>query len=372
MIAADARRTWQEQFPVTRDWVYLDIANKCPLPRAVKEAWERFLTEMHETPASKDQWKARAEGLRRRIADLVGARPSQIAFTKNTSEGLNIIAASVPFAPADNVVVHAREHPNNLHAWLHLRRRGVEVRVVDSARHDILLDDIAAAIDDATRLVAVSAVSYCTGRRLDLAALSARCRAHDAWLIVDGVQAVGVVPIEVAGLGIDAMACGAQKGLLCTHGLGFLYCRQELTRTLIPAYAARSSLASHDLGARHLDFLGDARRFEHGNLNYGGVHALTAAVELIETIGLAYIEARVRALSGFLIDLLAAKGVSVITPRDWHDRAGIVVFAVDDPARTEAELAAKGFVLSAVDGGVRAAPHFYNTEPELEALVAAL
>jgi len=365
-------RSWHGEFPVTRDWVYLDLANKAPLPRRVKTAWEGFLNEMHETPGPKEAWKNRLEVLRHKIATLIGARSGEIAFTKNTSEALNIIAQCIPMAPGDNLVVHAREHPNNLHTWLHLRSKGVDVRVVESPGDDVRLEDISSAIDLSTRLVAVSAVSYCTGRKLDLKTLAGLCHAQNALLIVDGVQAVGTVRLNVADLGIDAMACGSQKGLLCTHGIGFLYCREDLARDLTPVYAARSSLASHDFATTHLDFLPDARRFEHGNLNYGGAYALDAAIDLIADVGLSAIETRVKELTDHLIGLLEARGLPVITPRTWEDRAGIVVFGVDHPLRVHADLTAKKFVLSAVEGGIRAVPHFYNNESELEALAAAL
>ena len=142
-------RRWQHQFPVTRDWVYLDIANKAPLPLAVKQAWLRFLDEQHENPGNKESWKRRTETLRAKIAGLIGAKSLEIGFVKNTSEGLNAIAQSFPWRSGDSVIVHAKEHPNNLHGWLNLRRRGVEVRLVESAGPTIDIDDILADIDQA-------------------------------------------------------------------------------------------------------------------------------------------------------------------------------------------------------------------------------
>ena len=365
-------RTWYDVFPVTRNWVYLDIANKAPLPAAVKTAWLRFLHELHETPGDKDKWKERAEVLREKIALLIGAVSSEIAFVKNTSEGLNIIAQSFPWSSGDSVVVHAREHPNNLYTWLNLRRRGVEVRVVESLGPDIDLNDILLKIGPSTRMVAISAVSYCTGQRFDLIRLSERCRQHRSLLVVDAVQALGVVPFNVTNLGVDALVCGPQKGLLCTHGLGFLYCSQPLVQRLTPPYAARSSLADQSLGCEAPRFHDDARRFEHGNLNYGGVYALDSAVDLITDIGHLYISDRVCALTKYLMELIDHKGLHCITPRADDHRAGIVVIKLDDLARRHAELKSKQFVLTAVEDGLRIAPHFYNTEEELEALVNAL
>lgn len=363
---------WQDQFPVTRDWVYLDIANRAPLPLAVRNAWLRFLDEQYEGPGNKEGWKTRAETLRAKIAALIGAAPSEIGFVKNTSEGLNAIAQSYPWRPGDSVVVHAREHPNNLYGWLNLRRRGVEVRVVDSAGPAIDLNDILAGIGPTTRMVAVSAVSFRTGQRFDLDRIGNRCRRENALLVVDAVQAIGTVPFDVNNPQIDALACGPQKGLLCTHGLGFIYCREALIPRLLPPFAARSSLTEPATSGEVPGFHADARRFEHGNMNYGGVHALEAAIEFIAEVGLTYIDDRVRALTGHLMDIVDRKGLSCVTPRADGERAGVVTIGLNDATRRRDALRARRFVVSAVEDGLRVAPHFYNTEHELEALVDAL
>ena len=363
---------WQEQFPVTRNWIYLDIANKAPLPLVVRNAWHSFLDEQHYSPGDKDSWKQRSETLRAKLAALIGARVSEIGFVKNTSEGLNTIAQSFPWRVGDSMVVHAREHPNNLHGWRNLRRRGVEVRVVESAGPTIDLDDILAGIGQSTRMVAVSAVSYRTGQRFDLERLGEMCRRQKALLVVDAVQAIGTVAFDVNDPEIDALACGPQKGLLCTHGLGFLWCRESLIADLIPPFAARSSLADQDSDVAIPDFHADARRFEHGNINYGGVHALEAAVDLIGEVGIPSIHDRVQALTGRLMDLVDRKGLSCITPRADRERAGIVTIGMNDAPQRRDQLLGKRFVVNAVEDGLRVAPHFYNNECELEALVDAL
>ena len=268
------------------------------------------------------------------------------------------------------MVVHAREHPNNLHCWRNLRRRGVEVRVVESAGPTIDLDDILAHIGPTTRMVAVSAVSYRTGQRMDLGRLGERCRRQKALLVVDAVQAIGTVTFDVSDPEIDALACGPQKGLLCTHGLGFLWCRESLIADLIPPFAARSSLADAEIAVP--EFHADARRFEHGNINYGGVHALEAAVDLIGEIGIPSIHDRVLDLTGKLMDLVDRKGLHCITPRADRERAGIVTIGMNDAPQLRDRLLDKRFVVNAVEDGLRVAPHFYNNEQELEALVDVL
>ncbi len=140
----------------------------------------------------------------------------------------------------------------------------------------------------------------------------------------------------------------------------------------MPPFAARSSLADTAPDAGIPAFHADARRFEHGNMNYGGVCALEAAVDFIGEVGIPSIHDRVRALTGHLIDLIDREGLPCITPRADGARAGIVTIGMDDaPQRCDA-LLGKRFVVSAVDDGLRIAPHFYNTERELETLVDAL
>ena len=364
--------SWQDQFPITRDWVYLDIANKAPLPLLVKEAWLGFLDQIHESPGDKEGWKERAEALRAKVAALIGGRTREIAFVKNTSEGLNTIAQSYPWQSGDSMVVHAREHPNNLYGWINLRLRGVEVRIVESAGPLIDTADILAAIGPSTRMVAISAVSYSTGQRFDLARLGDRCRRLGALLVVDAVQAIGTVSFDVNDSEIDALACGPQKGLLCTHGLGFVWCREALIPRLLPPFAARSSLHDMATDAKIPGFHADARRFEHGNMNYGGVHALEAAIDFICDVGVSQIHDRVLTLTEHFMDLIERKGLPCITPRAADKRAGIVTIGMNDAPRCRDELLRSRFVVSAVADGLRVAPHFYNTERELEALVDAL
>jgi selenocysteine lyase/cysteine desulfurase len=159
---------------------------------------------------------------------------------------------------------------------------------------------------------------------------------------------------------------------LCTHGLGFVWCREPLIPRLMPPFAARSSLRDRATDAKIPGFHADARRFEHGNMNYGCVHALKAAIDFIGDVGVPQIHSRVLALTGQLMDLIERKGLPCITPRAAGERAGIVTIGMNDAPRRRDELLRKRFVVSDVADGLRIAPHFYNTERELEALVDAL
>lgn len=363
---------WREAFPIAERFIHLDIANKAPLPSTVIAALDAFLAEHALGPGDKDTWKARVEAVRRRLARLIGVTAGEIAFTRNTSEGLNIAAQAIDWRGGDNVVTHAREHPNNLYTWLHLRHRGVEVRIAGGEERPIAEADIEALVDSRTRAVAVSAVSYCTGQRLDLPRLAAACRKVGALLVVDAVQALGVVSLDMAANGIDLMASGCQKGLLSVHGIGLLYCRAAVLDQLTPPFAARTSMARLDPHASRLPYRADAQRFEYGNLNYAGIHALAAALDLIEDAGIEAIEGHIGDLTDALIVGLTRAGLEVLTPKDRRCRAGIVAVRLAESARVAQRLLDHGIIVSAQDGALRVAPHAYTTQAELTAFLGAL
>src|SRR5208282_3699262 len=130
---------------------------------------------------------------RARFAGLIHAEPDEIAFTKNVSEGINMIAAGLPWQPGDNVVVAVEaEHPNNVYAWLNLGRRGVVVKKVPTRDGEIVASSVIDAIDARTRLVAVASQTFSPGLRTDIDTIGAACRDRDVFLLVDGAQSVGV------------------------------------------------------------------------------------------------------------------------------------------------------------------------------------
>jgi cysteine desulfurase/selenocysteine lyase len=357
-------------FPALRHLAYLDLANKNVLPEPVLRAIAAFLEEGARTGGDKEGWKRAVEETRAEVAALIGADPGEIAFVKNTSEGLNLAARGLRLGAGDAVILNDLEHPNNVYPWLALGRHGVAVRRVPSRAGRVLLEDLERELDRGAAVVAISHVQSPNGFRIDLAALGRACRRRGARLVVDGIQSVGVVPVDVRAMGVDLLACGAHKGLLGLHGTGFLYCRRELVPAVEPPYAARDSMRP---GTGHeIDFADDARRFEGGNPNYLGLHALAAGVRFVREIGVDAIAVRVLALSGRLAEGLRARGVEVWTPAPDAERAGIVSFRTADPDGTVRRLAARGIVTSVKEGAVRASPHFYSTEDEIDRLLALL
>ena len=195
-----------------------------------------FFDGIAHARSDKPGWLADADA-RARLARLIGGDARRLAFTKNTTEGLNTVAQGLPWREGDNLVVDDQEHPSNALPWLSLRRRGVDVRVASSGGHRYTVDDIWARVDARTRLVALSWVQYATGLRSDIAELGRRA-ARDIWLVVDGA---GRRPAARAGrrLGRGRVRLGAHKGLLGPLGVGFLHLSPALLDALDPPHLGR-------------------------------------------------------------------------------------------------------------------------------------
>jgi cysteine desulfurase/selenocysteine lyase len=309
-------------FPALERWTYMDVAARGILSREVRAALDAHLDDrMMNGATNKDDFFALVERARARFAQLIGADADEIAFTKNISEGLNIIATAIHWHRGENVVLCPElEHPNNVYAWLNLRRYGVEVRTVPPRDGHIDVDAMIAAIDERTRVVTVSTVTFAPGFRTDVERIGNACRERDVLLLVDGAQSVGVQHTDVRASSIDALAVSTQKGLLALYGMGFLYVRREWAERLNPAYLARFGV---DLGDAHEASLGGydyalargARRFDVGNYNFLATAAVDASMKQLLEWDTRHIEHYVHTLAhklayGFLdLGLTVAGGL---------------------------------------------------------------
>jgi cysteine desulfurase / selenocysteine lyase len=291
--AIDAARV---NYPALERWTYLDVAGRCPISRATRAALDAHLDERMMNGADKQRFFDLIERTRSRFAQLINAEPDEIAFTKNISEGLNMIATAFHWKRGDSVILCPElEHPNNIYPWLNMRRYGLEVRSVKPRDGHIPVDEITGKIDGATRVVTVSTVTFAPGFRTDVDALGRICRERGVLLLVDAAQSAGVLHTDVRRSNIDALAVSTQKGLLALYGLGFLYCRREWAEKLEPAYLARFGV---DLGEAHEATMGGfdyklapaARRFDVGNYNFAGAAAADASMQELLALGTECIE----------------------------------------------------------------------------------
>jgi selenocysteine lyase/cysteine desulfurase len=370
-------RTIQAEFPIRDHRVYLNNAAIAPAAGRVIAAVNRFLTDLrdHGDGHYLDWCRHADEVVKGKIAALIGADRSEIAFVKNTTEGVLTVANGLDWVAGDNVLVPDIEYPSNVYCWMDLRRRGVEVKWIPNREGRILVEDIAARIDHRTRLVTLSAVQFSNGFRQDLTATAELCRERGVLLNLDAIQHVGALELDVARCPVDFLSVGAHKWCLGPVGSGFFYCRRSSMERLRPHNIGYHSVAKE---ADHLDyalvFRPDAGRFEEALVNFPGVWGLEAAVDLIREIGLRRIEHHVLDLTGKIIDGVRARGYTVLSPDGERERSGIVSFR--HPTRASEtvhqRLQAARIDVSLCVGALRASPGIYNDAADVQALLDTL
>ncbi len=301
------------------------------------------------------EWMDLGDRARERVARLLGVPLEDAGFFRNTTEVINLAAHSVHWSPGDEVVVAADEFPSVLLPWALAEAAGGRIVRVDLGDEAHREERLLAAITERTRVLAVSHVNTVTGTRLDLDRLGRACREVDALLVVDGIQALGSIPIDLTH--VDVYGAGVFKWLLSGFGTGVGVFRERARRLLTPAYRGyRNRPPSTD--------------FVYADPNYPGLYVLDATLEYLDAVGWPAIHARVRDLTARVADAVVALGIEPVTPAEA--RAGIVAFRVSDPAAVTAELLRAGVHVVEKLGLVRVSPHFYNSEADVDRFASAL
>jgi len=372
-----ALAAFRAQFPHTERLVYLDNAGRGPLPLPAVEAMRLFLEERSLTDPN-NHWAAlpRIERARARLAAMMGAPVARVDFSPNTSYALNVLALGYPWQPGDRVAVPACEFPANLHPWLQLRAQGVGVDLIGHTDGVVTVDDVARALTPTTRVVAVSWVQFLSGDRIDLAALADVVHAHGALLAVDAMQGLGAFRLDAPALGLDFVACGAQKWLLGMQGVAFLYVTEELQERLRPVRGWLNGPVDWDnFFTVSEDLHPDAMRFRVGTLASGPIVALDASLGLLLDLDAGETEAQVLAMARRIADGLDGLGLARFGTGGVPN-SGIVTTRHPAPEDAHARLQAAGIHLALRDRKLRFAPHAYTTEADvdraLEAVAATL
>ncbi|MXY27155.1 aminotransferase class V-fold PLP-dependent enzyme [Candidatus Poribacteria bacterium] len=371
------RQRLGDEFPVTETYIYMNHAGVAPLSRRVQAAMADFLEDATVNGAVNAKlWEAEAEICRGAAAQLLNANTTEIAFMKNTTQGILVAANGIDWQAGDNVVTTAVEFPANVYPWWSLKERyGVQTRMIPERAGRIQVEDVASAIDERTRVVTISHVEFASGFRNDIQTLGEICRERDIWFVVDAIQSLGAIEVNVKSCNIDILAADGHKWLLAPEGAAIFYCANEKRERLINTNVGWASVVNpRDFLNYDLTQKPDATRFEEGSYNSVGLYGLRAAIELLLEIGISTIEGHLLELTGHLIAGLEAKGYRVITPRADSERAGIVIFDSNRLTPTEIYniLLAENIVTAERGTGVRVSPHFYNTTSEIERLLEVL
>lgn len=360
------------EFPLDPQLIYLNHAAVSPWPARTRDAVTRFAAENSRLGSQHyPDWLKVEHRLRTRLAALINAPATEdIALLKNTSEGLSVVAHGLDWQAGDNIVTSNQEFPSNRIVWESLAPAGVGVRKVDLAGAATPEEALMQACDRDTRLLAISAVEYASGLRIDLERLGRFCRERDILFCVDAIQSVGAMVMDVQACYIDFLAADGHKWMLGPEGLALFYCRAELRERLtLHQYGWHMVEHHHDFDRQDWESASDARRFECGSPNMLCIHALDASLSLLEEYGLARVEKRILALSEQLMSAVKSHpDLELITDERSGRYLGIVTFRHrhTPAAILYPRLMAERVMCAQRGGGIRFSPHFYTDSSKIE------
>lgn len=367
----------RREFPTLAKCTYLDIARKTIPPLCQEQAVQSYFRDVYDH-AGADAWSADNVALARaEMAQLLGAKPAEIAFTKNTTEGLTIAAHAFDLQAGDNIVLTDMEHVANIWPWKHWQQKGVQIRYAKNRAGQLPVEAFMEQVDARTRVISTAYVTYGNGFRVDLPKLGTECRSRGIRLVVDGVQAAGLLAAPLSSLNADMIAIGGHKGLFGLTGTGILYCREELVDQVQTPFVKEPSAAGTNTVKAHLnsqfDYVRIAHRFEGGNPNFLGIRVLRAGAKFLESVGLTHIEGRVQSLTSHCLAAMQKNNLKTETPEAWSERAQIINVIVPEAGGLMDVLREKhGIIVNVKDGRLRLSMSFFNNEEDIDKAVHAI
>ena len=378
---SEVERLRRREFPVCENQVFFAHAAVTALPRAVARAMADYALESSVQQQEFSRVLADIRATRDLAASLIGARWDEIALLGPTSLGLSLFANGVEWHEGDELVCFGDDYPANVYPWLDLQRRGVCVRRLRAEHPGALTPELVeSALNERTRMVALSSCHFFSGYRLDVEAIGALLRARGILFALDAIQTLGAFPLDVVRANVDMLSADAHKWLLGPMAIGIVYVAREHFSTVRPTLLGAWNVHSPQfLAQEEIEFVPTARRYEPGVLNASGVYGMKAALELLLKEGIESISERILSLKALLVKLLVQKGFEVIGPEAGPRSSGIttvrhpvvpasVLFKSLEAARVVASLRhdreGKEYL--------RFSPHFYNTEEEVGRVLEVL
>ncbi|HYV05183.1 MAG TPA: aminotransferase class V-fold PLP-dependent enzyme [Blastocatellia bacterium] len=369
--------TIRSLFPITKNYIYMNHAAVSPLSTRVRDAMASLADDvMRHGTAHYEDWYRTYDNVRSSAARLVNARPHEIAFVRNTSDGISTVANGLDLREGDNIVTSDVEFPSNIYPWMRLgEERGLKMKLAPERDGRIDPGELLSLVDDRTRVVSISWVQFGSGFRSDLAHIGKFCRERGIFFLVDAIQGLGALKLDVERDYVDAFAADAHKYLLGPEGAALLYVSDRVIDRVRPTVVGWTSVKDYE---RYLDYdltyRDGALRFECGSLNTVGVYGLGAAIDLFLEVGTEQIEEYVVGLSRYLGDRLTEKGYVVAGSRNPGEMSAVVTCTHEkhSPANLSRQLRAKNIITAPRVKRLRIAPHFYNTRDEIDTLIDVL
>jgi selenocysteine lyase/cysteine desulfurase len=375
---------WRQEWFEFEDATYLNVSGQSPMPRVSIRAAQAALEAKkfpHHKPDS--TFFEVPNRLRASIAQLIGAKPEEVALTTGATAGVTAVAYGLSWKSGDEVVTATSEFPLQYTVWKPMEEReGLKVKIVAPREHFITADDLIAAMTPRTRIVSVSLVRFDNGSLLDASRLAAACHAQGALLLLDASQCCGALPMNIHQLGADFIVSAGYKWLLGPFGTGFFWIKSEHLGMVRPSPFYWMAVAGSDNFAA-LNFSDpkpapNAKRWDapewasHFNLNLA---ALDASVDFVLRMGPELVAAHNRRLIDFMFERLPKDRCVPASPLDGARRGPYGCFAARSPEKTAElyqHLRKENVIVSLREGKIRVSPHLYNTERDIDKLISVI
>jgi len=373
----------KSDFPIAEKQCYLNNAGWHPMPLASMRAMQAYLDFKTKGPGTPGYNPSQAKDVKEMLAQLINAKPAEIAFVPSTVSGENIVVAGLGIPHSGgNVVIDALHFEASTYLYRTLEKQGLDLRVVMPRDGRIEMSDMEKVVDNKTKLIAVSLVSYVNGFKHDLKKLSDLAHSHGGYVYADMVQAVGSTPVDVRASGVDFAACSSYKWLMGDMGLGYLYVKEDLQGTVLKptqfGFRQYSNFEHHifpydrpDSAPATWEKLSGAGSFyEVGTVSNITIACQFESLKYLQRLGVANIRAHVKPMTDRLQRELPKLGYAAMTPLDTP--TPIVTFAVQEPGETLEKTKKAGVTVKVVQHQMRISPSVYNDQKDIDRLLNVL
>jgi isopenicillin-N epimerase len=368
----------KRQFPLEENLVYLNAANVCPASRPVLDRHAQFMRDFQSNPSFQNRTKydTMREAMRDKIAAMLRVSSDELAITRNTSEGSNIIVKGVDLKAGDEVLTTAHNHLSNSDSWkVRAARDGFVVKTlpvrVPAASRDELIGQFEHAITPRTKVVAITHVTSTTGIQYPAKEIAELARKHGAWMHLDGAQTFGALDVDLTSIPCDSYSTSAHKWLMGPLEAGILFVRSNRIPQVWPSIVT-AGWSDHLKGARKLEV--------YGQRDDPRIVALEAAIDFVGLIGVQNVESRMRFLTTHLKQQLKElPNLTLKTNLEPELSGGVVKCDLRNVPTQQAydklwerHRIAIAMTASGDSQGLRFSPHIYNSIEELDQTVLAL
>ena len=366
-------------FPITESCVYLDSAHYSQYSLETNRRLFEFINKFTHTNIDLGIFnEKKSKTLKEKIAKLIGADEKEIIITTSTTHGINIFAYGIELNRGDTIAFPNCEFPAVVYPWVNLEKlKGIKTALIPSDRGIIKIEDIEKTIkENNVKVLAISSVEF-LGFRNDLNSISKICNDNDCYLLVDGIQSLGVCPMDVKKFGIDYLAGGSQKWMMAPSGVGFAYISSGIRDKVNPTFIGTGSI-KYDFKnflSYKLNFREDGKAYENSTVNCLGLIGLESSIDLFLKLGVENIFSYILNLINAFMEGLKGSDYRIESDLSSEHRSNIILFSHADKSKNEfvhRELERKNIFISYREGYLRLSPHIFNNEQDIKKIIEEL